>query len=303
MTFLEKYQSELIKEIDTALDKFQVASDRAQSRAFADVLDALKRLEVKRGVVLVNKKNLAIIADIRKSISRSFLNPEYKAAVEAFLKSYNNIAALQVKYFKTVDKSFDYSSTLKEITMQAKNYVVEQLLGSGLQSGIVSQVEDIVRQNVTGRASFSELVKQVSNYLTDTSAKSPGKIAAWSRQIVTDGLNQFSAQFSSIVSEQLGMEWFMYVGSNIKTTRHFCKLMTSKTYVHKSEIPKLFKGSIDGKKYKVSGSTGLWYGAVPGTNKGNFYLYRGGYNCRHQFLPVSTAVVPLAVRKRITAAA
>jgi len=302
MTYLEQYQKDLLKEIDLAVERFLQASDRAQTRAFSDVVDLLKQLDTKRGVVLVNKKNLAIIRDIRKRLNRSFLNPEYKAAVEAFLRSYDNIAALQVKYFKTIDAEFDYKETLKEITKQAKTYVLEQLLGSGFESGIVTQVEDIIRQNVTGRASYADLVKQISAYLADSTSKSPGKIAAWSRQIVTDGLNQFSAQFSSIVSEDLGLEWYMYVGSNIETTRQFCQLMTHKKWVHKSELPIILRGSIDGTKYKVSKTTGLWYGAVPGTNAGNFYLYRGGYNCGHQYLPVSAVVVPLAVKNKLKAA-
>ena len=81
MTYLEQYQKDLLKEIDLAVERFLQASDRAQTRAFSDVVDLLKQLDTKRGVVLVNKKNLAIIRDIRKRLNRSFLNPEYKAAV------------------------------------------------------------------------------------------------------------------------------------------------------------------------------------------------------------------------------
>jgi hypothetical protein len=35
---------------------------------------------------------------------------------------------------------------------------------------------------------------------------------------------------------------------------------------------------------------GDWSGKIPGTNESNFIIYRGGYNCRHQMLPVSKTI-------------
>jgi hypothetical protein len=144
---------------------------------------------------------------------------------------------------------------------------------------------------------WGDLVQQTSRYLKRT-GQGDGRLLGMAKQITTDSLNQFSAQYNAIVSEELGFEWYMYVGSNLETTREFCSLLTKKKYVHKSEIPKILNGSIDGKKYKINDKTGLWVGAIEGTNVANFPINRGGYQCGHQLMAVAKEIIPLDIRRK-----
>jgi hypothetical protein len=101
------------------------------------------------------------------------------------------------------------------------------------------------------------------------------------------------------VSDDLGMEWYRYVGSNIETTREFCEHLTQKEYIHKSEIQTILTGMIDGHQCDIYEPTGLPYGMVAGTNEDNFREYRGGWNCGHQLIPVSEGSVPQAIRDKL----
>jgi hypothetical protein len=102
-----------------------------------------------------------------------------------------------------------------------------------------------------------------------------------------------------MISDRLQSEWYQYVGSNLTTTREFCEHLTKKRYVHKSEIPELLKGNIDGHQCKIYSATGLPQGMIEGTNEENFIVYRGGYNCGHELIPVSEATVPVSIRQKI----
>jgi hypothetical protein len=97
----------------------------------------------------------------------------------------------------------------------------------------------------------------------------------------------------------LNVEWYVYRGTNLTTTREFCELLTKKEYVHKSEIPELLKGHIDGHQCRIYDKTGLPYGMKEGTNADNFIVNRGGWNCGHQLIPVRTEAVPEAIRNRV----
>ena len=61
---------------------------------------------------------------------------------------------------------------------------------------------------------------------------------------------------------------YKYVGGIIKTTRSFCAKHNNKTYTRK-EIETIWRSS-------------TWGGKAPG----NPFIVRGGYNCRHMFVPV-----------------
>jgi hypothetical protein len=90
----------------------------------------------------------------------------------------------------------------------------------------------------------------------------------------------------------------MYVGSNLETTRDFCDHLTEKKYIHESELPDIVAGKIDGYQCPLNPKTKLWAGAIAGTTVDNFIVYRGGWNCGHQLMPVNEAAVPENIRNK-----
>lgn len=108
----------------------------------------------------------------------------------------------------------------------------------------------------------------------------------------------FTGQNNKLLTDDLDTEWFMYTGSNIETTREFCQHLTEKKYIHRSEIPTILTGKIDDHQCAIYDKTGLPYGMIEGTTPENFQVNCGGWNCRHQLVPVADAVVPADVRRR-----
>lgn len=100
------------------------------------------------------------------------------------------------------------------------------------------------------------------------------------------------------MTDDLGLEWFEYVGSNIETTREFCEHLTEKRYIHKSEIKTILKGEIDGHQCAMNERTGLPKGMIEGTTEQNFQVNCGGWNCRHQLVPVAKEAVPKEIRAK-----
>lgn len=69
--------------------------------------------------------------------------------------------------------------------------------------------------------------------------------------------------------------------------------------MHKSEIPEIVKGRIDGHQCEIYERTGLPKGMIAGTTAENFMVNCGGWNCGHKLVLVSEVVVPKEVRERI----
>jgi hypothetical protein len=90
----------------------------------------------------------------------------------------------------------------------------------------------------------------------------------------------------------------MYTGSNKETTREFCEQLTRKKFIHKSEIPEILKGRIDEYQCAIYEKTGLPYGMIEGTTPENFQCNCGGWNCRHQLVPVHELAVPANIRAK-----
>jgi len=83
----------------------------------------------------------------------------------------------------------------------------------------------------------------------------------------TDSLNQYSATLTITTANEQGIDQFEYYGDVIRDSREFCKKHVGKEY-SREEIERIWAGS--------------WAGKAPGDP----FLVRGGYNCRHQWLPI-----------------
>lgn len=292
---------DILKKIDAAISKFQKRIPAIQRAIFADLEDYLKKLDTSNGRIKTTVANLRIINSIKSRLQKIILSPEYIRDVKEFAKAFNEITVLQNEYWRQVESSFKPKTFLKEVRNQAIADTVRNLTESGIGATISEQIATILRNNITAGGSYSELTRQLRESILDTANE--GSLQKYTKQITTDAINQYNAQYTQAVSADLGFEWFAYQGSDILTTRPFCDAMTDFRYFHISRVPDLLKAKDlyyvkDGQKTKVPiyDKTKLPHGMIPGTNSANFFVNRGGYNCGHQIRPVSAALVPQNIK-------
>jgi hypothetical protein len=294
---------DILKKIDAAISKFQKRIPAIQRAIFADLEDYLKKLDTSNGRIKTTVANLRIINSIKSRLQKIILSPEYIRDVKEFAKAFNEITVLQNEYWRQVESSFKPKTFLKEVRNQAIADTVRNLTESGIGTTISEQIATILRNNITAGGSYSELTRQLRESILDTANE--GSLQKYTKQITTDAINQYNAQYTQAVSSDLGFEWFAYQGSDILTTRPFCDAMTDFRYFHISRVPDLLKAKDlyyvkDGQKTKVPiyDKTKLPHGMIPGTNSANFFVNRGGYNCGHQIRPVSAALVPADIKEQ-----
>lgn len=236
------------------------------------------------------------------------MTDEYKGEVKEFVKAFNTVTGLQNEYWKSVERTFKPRPLLREIRRAAIGDTVKALGEAGIGQAISTAMGDILRTNITAGGSYKDMAKQIRQALMDT-PESPGLLSKYAKQITTDSINQYNAQYTQTVSGDIGLEWYAYQGSDIKTTRPFCDAMTDFRYFHVTEVPRLLKAegltyvNKEGKRVPVPiyAKTGLPNGMIEGTNPENFFIRRGGYNCGHQIRPVSERLVPVDIRERVFA--
>ena len=89
----------------------------------------------------------------------------------------------------------------------------------------------------------------------------------YSSQIAHDSLMQFDGQFTKYKADEAGITSYKYTGTNITTTRDFCRNNLNQVFTEE-EARQLWASS-------------QWRG-----KSGNDpFINRGGYRCRHSFIP------------------
>lgn len=284
----------LIALLQKTVDDFNSSIPGIQDRLLDKLREELTALKLKQGDIQINAENIRKIAVIKSRLLDIILSPEYVEQVKQYVQAFNQITALQNRYFESVSDGFappDFTDALKQ---QAIESAVDNLTERGIQANVIAGIEDILRKNITGGGSYVDLQKSLENHLTNNEV-GEGALQKYTRQMTVDAVNQYSAQYSQIVSSDLGLEWFIYAGSNIETTRPLCIALTKKRHIHVSEFPAILSGDFEEFRQadgKLNSKTGLPEGMLPDTTPSNFQINRGGWNCQHQLRPVSESAVP-----------
>jgi len=297
MTDLEN----LIKTVDGSIDAFEEALPFIEKDIAAKVTQIIGKLELRNGSIKPSVKNLRLLKELRKEIQKILNGGKYNLAFENLEKSLNTITVANERYFSAMVTEFTAPAVLNEVKAVTLTELTESLKGSGINSNVVDGMLDIIKNDILGGANFYDLNKSLKEFII-SEPDIPSRLARWSKQVVTDTVHQYSATYQQIVTEDLGLEWFEYVGGLVGDSRCTCVKLVKKRFIHKSEIPAILNGNIDGEHCEIYDKTGLPQGMIAGTNKDNFQILRSGYNCRHLMPAVSKERVPLEIRNKIKGA-
>ena len=268
-------------------DRFSKNVVTRQKNMYSTIFKTIKNLETdEAGNILTTNKNLKLLRTVRGDIKKTIITPQYKKDLNKFLGGFEELKTINDTYYKAIA-----SGTLnanKQVFNEVKNFSIEatknSLLDSGITQEIIKPVENILSQNVTSGGSFQDMTEALRQDILGDSQRL-GKLERYSKQITTDSLNQFNANYNETVSKDLGLEFYYYNGAVKETSRTYCvDRVNGGRYFHKKEVEQ--------------SANEEWAGKIPNTNSSNIFIYRGGYNCGHQWLAVDTIAVPKSARDR-----
>lgn len=281
--------------VDNGLIDFNEAIPAIQEQIYRRLLRFQKELIVQGDTITNSARNIKLLSDLKTDMESIILDDtDYLESVTKLGKLYEKVDTLNNNYFKALEKKFKPPKVLEAIRKQSVTLMVESMTESGLNTSLITPIREMIMTYTTTGGSYSKMTKELNNFINGT-PEIDGALVKYTKQIATDSINQYTATVNSVISSDLGWEWYRYVGSNIKTTRTFCKALTQKQYYHISELPKIIKGNFEefkAMKGQIYERTGLPQGMYEDTNTSNFPVYRGGYNCGHQAYPIPTSLVP-----------
>ncbi len=289
----------LASTIDGAVALFEDAIPAAEAGIARELEELLRSLKVKNGKLVMSVENLRTLTRINGQLESVIVrSPNYQKGLEKYLSTFARVEEMQIQYFQKLSKNFTPSKFLSELQADSLRATRASLLRGGISQNVVAPITDLLRESIRVGINYDTMVSNLREIVVGT-PEIEARLTKYVKQISTDALNQYSAGFMEVAAADLGLEWFDYAGAEMLTSRLFCQAMVHKRFYHVSEIPSLLAG--DFKEFKevkgkINSKTGLPDGMVYSTTPATFNIYRGGYNCRHQAIPVPESSVPSKVR-------
>ena len=279
---------ELAQVIDTLIlnadARYVSAIGRVQKDLYNQLTAILKDLELDpEGYIKQNASNRGILRAADQKINEVFSSTLYTTAVSNYVSVVPKIDLQNVKYFKSIDSAFAPNRQfLKSLQNDTIATVEKYVLQDGLQSQVISPLSQILNQNVNSGGQFSGFLEQVRTYVLGND-QVEGRAMSYTRTYLRDTLFTYSRTFQQSITNDLGLEYYIYSGGVMDKTRPFCLERAGKFYSHK-EIE--------------SWALEEWAGKKQGTTESSIFLFAGGWNCGHQIIPVSKIIVPQEVIDR-----
>ena len=161
--------------------------------------------------------------------------------------------------------------TINGIYASAKDSEVNELVKSIKRDEV--RLRKLDKRTVQGKALKNKLDKNIQTLQSKFARDRAGEnMKRYAGQILNDSLREFDATLNLAKSNDAGLTHVVYQGSNIPTTRDFCRLVRSGAYDKRN-----------GGLFTVDEVRKLWRRNWKGKKPGDPFIVRGGYNCRHQW--------------------
>jgi hypothetical protein len=279
-------------------DKLATAAIKTQAEAWRKIRPILDEMDVDaNGNIEQTENNVRRIGLINEELKKVLAGSEYKEAVKSFLDSIDKGVQLTDEIARTFEESFEPNQVQKQLLQISKQNAINAFYGSGLDARFTQPFLEQLTANVAARAPLREAVNALEGLVVGTEAND-GRILANIKTTATTAQAVADRSYSAAVNEELGIEWYEYLGGEIDTTRPFCRNREDGIY-HKKEIEAWGDGKNSAGIYDIRDCT--WAGRIEGTDSRSIFTFVGGWNCRHYLVPVPDNKVPDTVKARARA--
>jgi hypothetical protein len=293
----------ILDTIEKAVNRLGGVAVKRQEKLFRELILELKKLETRGDTLVNNLSNLSAINKIKVKLEKLMVDDKYQSELKRFAKAFDQIQSINQEYFSQFATKHKKKDVLKVIRDSAVETTLTNLTETGLSVGVTEGLRKILLDNVTTGGSYSDMTEKLRTYLLgDATEKKEGAFERYVKAYSNTAINQFSAEYNKAIADDLGLEWYMFDGSLLETSREFCIKAVQKKYIHVSEFETILRGDF-GKlgKVPVAKKSGLPNGLMAGTTAENFVRRRGGWNCGHQMIAVDSLVVPDQVKEEVYA--
>jgi len=267
--------TDLIKQIQELQLAIESRMDEALPRVFSKLSDQVIDLASELSLDPKDRaKTLKELIKLKKDIADTIVtNAPYQVQVAEVIKGFEMLSELSNEYITLAIGDFPEKKALYKAILESNIATTKDaLLGAGIRENFGTAIQEVLKDNISGIGTRSELNKTLRKFIEGTPEES-AFLNRYIKQTTNDAVMTFNSEYIQTIAEDLGVEYYLYAGTVISDSRAFC-VSRSGRYFTTDQV-------------KSWANLKGWDGRMKGTNSSTIFIYRGGYNCRHQLWPVS----------------
>lgn len=271
---IEKAARRLVEVIDAEQTGFANWTKKNQADILNAIMSELGDAPTKGGKLDNSESMRKFVAALPKRVRAALLRTGYIKRVDAYARRFDEVQQLQIDLHDKVN-GINVAPAISPIKALMVGQTVSNLSGAGMDNIFVAPIQYELLKHATVGNTLRDTVDALRQFVAGSPSAQNTTFTNYALQIGRDAIGQYDGAANQKIAEQFDLNAFVYVGSVVEDTRAQCERWLEKEFILTDEL----QDEID---WAFNNGTGMIAGTTPAT----FAVFRGGYNCRHEAIPV-----------------
>ena len=278
---LYKLEEDVVKEV-TRATKGQLVSQRLAIQLQPQIRKLVADNYLNEADIIINEEYNKIAKEVLDTFGEMPIPKKFKSLTKVDLQTINALKTQSFSGFEDIAERFSkvindeiYQSTIagrpfEDMVSNIKSHINGVYKTSNTAE--INELVDFINENKfdsTKKAQVEDAVRKLhTQYASD---RAGNNLRRYASQIAHDSVMQFHGQFTVAKAKEAGLNHFTYTGTLVRDSRPFCQEMLNRTLTEK-QIRDMWNNR-----------------AWKGKSTGDPFIVRGGYRCRHTWIPTDPA--------------
>jgi len=276
---LYRLEEDVIREVTRATGG-KLVSQRLAIQLQPAIRNLVETTFLDEADTIINEEYNKIAKEVLDTFGEMPIPKKFKSLTEVDLTTLNALKTQSFSGFEDIAERFlkvindeVYQSTIagRPFDDMVAN-IRSHINGVYKQSNVaeINELVDFINENKFDSAKKAEIEEAVRKLHTQYASDRAGNnLRRYASQIAHDSVMQFHGQFTVAKAKDAGLTHYRYTGTLVRDSRPFCRDMLNKTLTEK--------------EIRDTWNNQGWQGK----STGDPFIVRGGYRCRHTWIPTN----------------
>ena len=276
---LYKLEEDVIKAV-TKASGGELVSTRLAIQLQPELRSIIESTFLEEADLLINSEYNLIAKEVLDTFGKMPIPANFKNLTQIELQTINALKYQSFSGFEDIAERFIkvindevYQSTIvgrpfNDVVKNIRSHINGVYQKSN--QGEINELVDFINENKFVESQKTQVQSAVTKLQTEYAADRAGEnLRRYAGQIAHDSVMQFHGQFTVKKAKESGLKHFTYTGTLVRDSRPFCVNMVGRTLTEKEIRDRWNSQSWKGK------------------SSGDPFIVRGGYRCRHTWIPTN----------------
>ena len=279
LNVLVKLEEDVVKEVTRATGG-KLVSQRLAIQLQPAIRNLVETIFLDEADAIINDEYNKIAKEVLDTFGEMPIPQKFKNLTEVDLATLNALKTQSFSGFEDIAERFlkvindeVYQSTIAGRPFEDMvSNIRSHINGVYKQSNIaeINELVDFINENKFDNAKKAQIEEAVRKLHTQYASDRAGNnLRRYAGQIAHDSVMQFHGQFTVAKAKDAGLTHFRYTGTLVRDSSPFCRDMVNKTLTEK--------------EIRDTWNNQGWQGK----STGDPFIVRGGYRCRHTWIPTN----------------